>query len=128
MLRASGLDHLVLRVGDTRRSVAWYHDRLGLEPERFDEWERGEAPFASVRIDETTVVDLLESPPDGTNVDHVCLVVEGADLGAVARSDDFEVVEGPDVRWGAQGWGTSVYVRDPDGHLVELRSYEQAGR
>jgi catechol 2,3-dioxygenase-like lactoylglutathione lyase family enzyme len=127
MLSVSGLDHVVLRVADTRRSVAWYAERLGLGVERLDEWERGEAPFVSVRLDGTTLIDLLESVPTGTNVDHLCIVVTGVDLAALAASDEFEVVEGPASRWGAQGWGTSVYVTDPDGHVLELRSYDQPG-
>ena len=123
-VRAVGLDHVVLCVADTRRSVAWYRDRLGLEVLRFDEWERGEVFFVSVRIDEATIFDLLESPPTGTNVDHVCVVVEaGTDLTAVAASGAFDVVDGPDERWGARGMGTSLYVKDPDGHTVELRTY-----
>jgi len=33
------------------------------------------------------------------------------------------VVDGPDTRWGAQGDATSLYVKDPDGNVVELRYY-----
>lgn len=122
-VQVRGLDHVVLRVADTRRSVAWYRDELGLEVLRLDEWERGEVLFVSVRVDGATIIDLLEQAPDGTNVDHVCLVVDDVDLAAVAASGRFEVVDGPGVRWGARGDGTSLYVRDPDGHLVELRTY-----
>jgi len=57
------------------------------------------------------------------NVDHVCLVVSPVDLGAVASSGRFDVVEGPAPRWGARGMATSRYVRDPDGNVVELRHY-----
>lgn len=119
-----GFDHLVLRVRDARASAAWYHERLGLEVLRLAEWERGEVIFVSVRIDKTTIIDLVEPGPDGANVDHLCVVVEpGTDLAAVAAAGAFEVVDGPAVRWGAQGNGTSLYVLDPDGHTVELRSY-----
>lgn len=121
-VRVTGLDHIVLRVADARRSLTWYRD-LGLEPLRVQEWESGEAPFPSVRIDATTIVDLVEAPRTGQNMDHVCLVVDPVDLGELARSGRFEVVEGPARRWGAQGWATSLYVRDPDGNTVELRHY-----
>jgi catechol 2,3-dioxygenase-like lactoylglutathione lyase family enzyme len=123
MVKVAGLDHVVLYVADIRRSVAWYTDRLGLATERFDEWTRGEAPFVSVRIDAATVIDLLEAPRTGTNVDHLCIVLADTDLAEVVDSGSFEVVEGPVERWGAQGWGTSVYVTDPDGHVLELRIY-----
>jgi catechol 2,3-dioxygenase-like lactoylglutathione lyase family enzyme len=119
----TGLDHLVFNVADTERSLAFYVGELGLAPVRVDEWRRGEVFFASVRVDAATIIDLLEVAPDGRNVDHVCLVVEPQDLQALADSGRFEVVDGPDVRFGAQGDGTSLYVRDPDGNVVELRHY-----
>jgi catechol 2,3-dioxygenase-like lactoylglutathione lyase family enzyme len=124
MVEVIGFDHVVFKVADTRRAVAWYHDRLGLEVLRLDEWERGEVLFVSVRIDATTIIDLLEVAPSGSNVDHVCVVVApGTDLAAVAASGAFDVLDGPAVRWGAQGDGTSLYVRDPDGNVIELRAY-----
>jgi catechol 2,3-dioxygenase-like lactoylglutathione lyase family enzyme len=118
-----GLDHIVLRVADARRSLAWYGDRLGLEPLRVGEWEAGDVPFPSVRVDPTTIIDLVEGPRTGVNLDHVCLVVEPVDLAVLAASPDLDVVEGPVPRWGAQGMATSLYIRDPDGNTVELRHY-----
>jgi extradiol dioxygenase family protein len=44
-------------------------------------------------------------------------------LEAVRASGRFEVVDGPAVRFGARGNGTSLYVRDPDRNTVELRHY-----
>jgi catechol 2,3-dioxygenase-like lactoylglutathione lyase family enzyme len=123
MLRVTGLDHLVLNVTDTRRSLAWWTDLLGAEPLRVAEWEAGDVLFASVRLDPSTIIDLLETDRSGTNVDHVCVTVEGADLADVARSGLFDVVGGPASLFGARGTGTGLYVRDPDGNTVELRTY-----
>ena len=118
-----GLDHVVLNVADVERSLAFYCDELGLAPERVEEWRRGEAPFPSVRVDNDTIIDLLAAPRTGENANHVCLVVEPVDLEAVKASGRFEVVDGPGIRFGARGNGTSLYVRDPDGNTVELRHY-----
>lgn len=123
MLRVQALDHIVLVVEDVERSLAWYRDTLGLEPLRLDQWRAGAAPFPSVRVDEGTILDILAGDRSGTNVDHLCLVLEPTDLGALAASGSFDVVEGPVSRWGARGEGTSLYVRDPDGNIVELRHY-----
>jgi len=121
-VRVLGLDHVVLNVADTRRSIAWYRDELGLEVLRMDEWEAGRVFFPSVRVDATTIIDILEAERTGQNVDHLCLVVAD-DVDELAASGRFDVVDGPDVRWGARGDGRSVYVRDPDGNVVELRNY-----
>lgn len=123
-LRATGIDHVVLNVTDMESSVAWYRDRLGLEVLRLDAWRRGEVPFVSLRLTPTTLIDLLEAAPDGTNVDHIALTVD-ADLDAVVASGDFDVEFGPMELYGAQGMGQGVYVRDPDGHRVELRTYPE---
>ena len=118
-----GLDHIVLDVADVERSLAWYTDLLGLEPERVEEWRAGTAPFPSVRIDDACIVDLFQVAPTGENLNHFCLVVDGGDVEAIAADPRFDVVDGPARRWGARGDGLSVYVRDPDGNTVELRSY-----
>ena len=90
---------------------------------RVDEWRRGDAPFPSVRISGDTIIDLIRGQhPDG-RLDHFCLVVDQVDLAALATSGRFDVVEGPAMRYGARGLGTSLYVRDPDGAIVELRHY-----
>jgi catechol 2,3-dioxygenase-like lactoylglutathione lyase family enzyme len=121
-MNVHGVDHIVVNVADVERSLTWYTDRLGLAAERADEWRAGTAPFPSVRVNEHTVVDLFHVERTGENVNHFCLVVDRADIDA-ALDGRFEVVDGPGRRWGARGDGWSVYVRDPDGNTIELRSY-----
>lgn len=128
-VRVTGLDHVVLRVPDVERSLAFYQGVLGLAGERVEEWRRGEALFPSVRVSEDVIIDLLAAPtrqPElagAENVDHICLVVEPLDWNAVVAEGTFEVVDGPATRFGAHGDGQSLYVRDPDGNVVELRYY-----
>jgi catechol 2,3-dioxygenase-like lactoylglutathione lyase family enzyme len=117
-------DHIVLNVSDVERSLVWYVDVLGLEPERVDEWRTGTAPFPSVRVTPHCVIDLFSAPATGTNLNHFCLVVDRTDVEAAVHDERFHVVDGPGPRWGARGEGWSVYVTDPDGNVVELRSYE----
>ena len=122
-VHVAGLDHIVLNVADVERALAFYCDELGLEGLRVDEWRRGEVLFPSARVDATTLIDFLGIERTGENAKHFALVVEGTDLAAVASSGRFVVVDGPDQRFGARGNGTALYVRDPDGNTVELRSY-----
>ena len=119
----TALDHIVLKCADVEVTLAWYLDALGLQPVRVDEWRRGEAPFPSVRVSGDTIIDLIGgTEPDG-RLDHLCMVIEPIDLAELATSATFDVVEGPGPRYGARGNGTSLYVRDPDGTVVELRHY-----
>ncbi len=118
-----GLDHVVLNVADVERSLRFYLDELGLTPVRVDEWRAGEVFFPSVRVDAGTIIDLLPLPREGENVNHYCLVVAPIDFDAVVASGRYEVVDGPDIRFGARGDGTSLYIKDPDGNTIELRYY-----
>ena len=122
-VKVETVDHIVVNCTDVEKSLAWYCDALGLEPERVDAWRAGDTFFPSVRINAHTIIDLFPTARDGENVNHFCLVIEPTDLDALVASGDFDVVEGPVTRWGARGDATSVYVRDPDGNMVELRHY-----
>jgi catechol 2,3-dioxygenase-like lactoylglutathione lyase family enzyme len=121
-MRVTALDHLVLRVADMERSVAFY-ESLGLATVRLDEWRRGEAPFVSMRIDDHTIIDLQVGQITGVNVDHLALVVEDVDLAELVASGRFGEVHTPRQLFGARGVGEGIYVKDPDGHTVELRTY-----
>jgi len=127
MMRVTGFDHLVLNVADIERSLAFYTGPLGLQPVRLDEWRAGEVPFPSVRVSPTVIIDLVRAPEGddgrGSNVDHICLVVEPLDWQQVIDSREFTVLDGPGSRFGAQGTAQSLYVSDPDGNTVELRWY-----
>ena len=128
-VRVTGFDHIVLRVADVERSLAFYCDELGLAPERVDEWRRGEVLFPSVRIDTATVIDLFgvagngQTPAPGApgNLDHFCLVIEPTDIDALAVR--FPGSRRADGLFGARGFASSVYLQDPDGNTIELRSY-----
>jgi catechol 2,3-dioxygenase-like lactoylglutathione lyase family enzyme len=122
-MQVRGVDHIVLVSPDVERLVAWYRDELGLAPERLEAWRRQEVPFVSLRVSDTFLIDLLAGERTGENLNHVALTVEGVDVDALASSGRFEVAMGPADLFGAQGTGRGVYVRDPDGNLVELRTY-----
>jgi catechol 2,3-dioxygenase-like lactoylglutathione lyase family enzyme len=122
-MRVTGFDHVVVLCRDVEASLAFYTGVLGMESIDADEWRTGQAFFPSVRISESTIIDLLEGTPDGRNIDHFCLLIEPTDLHELAQHPDLPVVEGPIQRGGARGQGWSLYVNDPDGHLIELKQY-----
>lgn len=121
-IRPVAIDHIVLVVADAQASLDWYIDVIGCNPERVDEWRGGEAPFPSVRVSDTAVIDLVEGARTGQNVDHFAIVVDPTvDLDEAAGR--IEGASGPRDLWGARGYGRAWYVRDPDGNGVELKQY-----
>ena len=120
------LDHIALRVQDVEASLSFYADILGLPTERVELWRDNQVPFPSVRLHPATLIDLMEGVSAGSDLNHYCLVIEATDMVALkARFEGIGVTvqDGPATRWGAHGEGTSLYVLDPDGHVVELRHY-----
>jgi len=122
-MRVIGLDHVVMICRDIEASLDFYGGVLGLDALDVDEWRNGDARFPSVRVNQQTIIDLLPGEPDGRNTDHICLVIEPTDLHELAERKDLNVVKGPVQRGGAYGMGWSIYVIDPDGHLIELKQY-----
>ena len=123
-IKVYGIDHVVINVADTERAMSWYRDRLGFQPERYEEWKSGEAPFLSMRVNDTTVIDLLETERTGENVDHISFYIEGP-FTEVLGYDDVELVREFDSVYGALGWGPAVYIRDLDSNVIELKQYTQ---
>jgi glyoxylase I family protein len=121
-MRISGIDHVVIRVADLDRSIGFYCDVLGCTLD----WRRNEIGLAHLRVG-TAFIDLLVGDPlpkDAVrNMDHLCLTVPGFDVEEVRQHlQDNGVAVGPAAeRYGASGWGLSLYVSDPDGNGLELR-------
>ena len=116
------LDHVVLRVRDMARAIAFYGDVLGAREER--------------RIDSIGLVQLragnslidLVPLPEGSatgeaNMEHFALTIEPFDPQALANHLAAHGLEAGEVarRYGAQGYGPSLYLDDPDGNVVELK-------
>jgi catechol 2,3-dioxygenase-like lactoylglutathione lyase family enzyme len=130
-IRIVEMDHIVLNVADIERSIAFYTGTLGLAGERLEEFRAGKVGFPSVRINDRTLIDLMQGgPPAGDhtarNLNHFCLVGEAIEPGALAedlKREGVTVVQGPVTRWGARGQATSIYILDPDANEIEIRSY-----
>ena len=123
-----GIDHIVLRVRQLTRSLAFYCDLLGCTVER-QEPDLGltQLRAGSSLIDLVTLDGPLgagEPPGGGRNLEHFCLTVAPFDESAliawlVARG---VAVREPASRYGAEGEGRSFYIEDPDGNHVELKA------
>ncbi|MCA1646059.1 MAG: VOC family protein [Chloroflexi bacterium] len=127
------LDHIVLNVADVERSLAFYQNVLDLAAERVEAWRRHEVGFPSLRINASTLIDLVQAPQaesEGrSNLAHFCLVTDSSSLDEAMRmlaEAGTEIETGPVVRSGARGNALSIYFRDPDQNLIELRTYAAA--
>jgi len=125
-----GLDHVVLRVSDLARSLRFYVEMLGCSEERRSDalglvQLRAGANLIDL-IDVSSPLGKLGGPAAGAqarNVDHIALQLAHFDAVRIAEHLAAFGVEPGDVapRYGALGMGPSMYVRDPDGNVVELK-------
>lgn len=136
MLKILALDHVVLRVNDSQRSLAFYCDLLGCKLERRVE----EAGLIQLRAG-SALIDLVPldgplgraggAPPakEGRNMDHLCLRVEPFDEAAIRAHLDGAGIDAGETarRYGAEGFGPSIYIEDPDGNVIELKGPAERG-
>ena len=117
------LDHVVLRCHDQARMLDFYVRILGLIEERRLE-AIGLIQLRAGRSLVDLVPDADGAPREHPNLDHVCLAIATPDLDAVVRylvTAGVEIIGEPMVRYGARGYGLSIYCRDPEGNVIELK-------
>lgn len=122
-LTVAELDHVVLRCRHQDRMLDFYTRVLGLKEER----RIAQIGLIQLRAG-TSMIDLVPAAEPrietGTNVDHFCLGIETQDLRSAMnylRTNSVEILGEPAMRYGARGMGNSIYVRDPEGNVIELK-------
>lgn len=125
-----GLDHLVLRIVDEARMLAFYREVLGAHEER----RLGEFGLIQLRAGSALIDFVTSDGPlgraggaapgaTGRNVDHFCLRIEPFDETALRAhlARHGVAVDEIATRYGADGYGPSIYLCDPEGNTVELK-------
>ncbi|MEE8273892.1 MAG: VOC family protein [Alphaproteobacteria bacterium] len=129
-IKVLGIDHVVLRVADVERALAFYCDVLGCREERrvadigLIQLRAGAALIDLVGVDSELGRAGGAAPgAEGRNVDHVALRIEVFDEAALRTHLEAHGVAAGEVkrRYGAEGDGPSLYIEDPDGNTVELK-------
>ena len=130
-MEIAAIDHIVLRTSKPQEMLDFYCDVLGCVVERETPAELGliQLRAGNALIDLVTLDGELgrkgggPPKPDGNNLDHFCLRLEPvseAEVEAWLRAHGIDA--GPfEERYGADGFGKSVYIEDPEGNTVELR-------
>lgn len=130
MIPIKAIDHVVIRARDVAGMVAFYRDVLGCPLELAQE----DIGLWQLRAG-AGLIDLVDvdgklgreggAPPgaDAHNMDHLCLQVEPWDPDAILAHlrENGVQAEPPGRRYGAEGYGPSIYLWDPEGNRVELK-------
>lgn len=125
-----GLDHVVLRVSDKAGMERFYCGVLGCHVDR----RRDDLGLLQLRAGRSQI-DLVDiagelgrrggsaAGAEGRNMDHFCIRIEPFDADAIHAWLDAHGVphEPTKPRYGADGYGFSIYIRDPAGNEVELK-------
>jgi len=134
------IDHVVLWVDCPRGALDFYVNIVGLQPVRQREFEEGTAAFPSVRLNNLTILDLMNrdmlpgvqeftggGDVGGLPVNHICLSMDAENYSALRTrliSQGVEFTSGGERAFGAQGLAErSEYFRDPYGNVIEIRYY-----
>ena len=132
MIKPTALDHIVLRTDRYQELIDFYCDVLGCSVERtlsdsfgLTQLRAGSALIVIVDVD-GELGKQGGSPPGetGRNLDHFCLQIERFDEQALQdylRTCGVEVGDFEE-RYGAQGMGRSLYLKDLSGNTVDLRA------
>jgi glyoxylase I family protein len=132
MIEVTGLDHIVLRTSHMEEMLHFYGTVLGCPVERELSPEFG---LVQLRAG-TALIDLVAvdselgrkggGPPTAAenNMDHFCLQISAQPEQEISRYLASHGIEAGafERRYGAQGFGNSVYLLDPEGNTVELRN------
>jgi catechol-2,3-dioxygenase len=130
MLQILGIDHIVLRTTQLDEMLQFYCDVLGCSVER----SLAEIGLIQLRAG-MSLIDLVPvdselgrlggKPPsqDGRNLEHFCLSLKAIDEAQLSQYLSEHQIEHEALveRYGAVGFSKSVYVKDPEGNVVELK-------
>jgi len=128
-MNITGFDHLVLTVRSIARTCEFYEQAMGAQVITFGAG-RTALQLGDHKINLHEAGNEFEpkarTPTPGSG--DICLIT-GAPLTEVEqhlRAKGITIEEGPVARTGARGPILSIYVRDPDGNLIEIASYGEA--
>lgn len=123
MFSVKAIDHIVLNTNKLPQMLHFYCEVLQCNIER----ELAEIRLTQLRAG-SSLIDIMEVDheidPDKKNLDHFCLRIEPFNLPELKQyltDNNISILREGD-RYGAQGTGWSIYIKDPEGNEVELKA------
>jgi catechol 2,3-dioxygenase-like lactoylglutathione lyase family enzyme len=129
-MQLEGIDHVALGVRDIERSAKWYIDVLGFERLHEDMWN-GVPTFIGKG---NTGIALFPARPDAQSIPSTHPNIRMLHLAFRANRENFlaaqRELEKRRIKFEFQDHeiAHSIYFRDPDGHQLEITTYELEGR
>lgn len=130
------LDHLVLRVRNLALMEDFYTQVLGMVVERrlddlgLVQLRAGDSLLDLVPVDKP--LGAQGGPPPGEggrNVDHFCWRLDSFEPEQIYAHLRAHGISADSVqrRYGAEGFGPSIYLKDPEGNVLELKGPAESG-
>ncbi|MGI6004665.1 MAG: VOC family protein [Christensenellales bacterium] len=122
MIELKGFDHIVLTVSDVKRSFDFYTQVLGMQAQGNSLFFGKQCIHIHAKPGE--FLPSAKRPQPGSA--DLCFAA-GGNINEIVEHlmrCRVKVEEGPVLRTGARGNMTSIYLRDPDGNLIEISVYE----
>jgi catechol 2,3-dioxygenase-like lactoylglutathione lyase family enzyme len=125
-MKLDRLDHLVLTVRDIEATCAFYERVLGMSRQSFAKG-RVALHFGDQKINlhpHPSPIDPKAAVPEPGSAD-LCFITDTPidEICSHLRAQGIEIEVGPKTTEGALGPMTSIYLRDPDGNLIEIANY-----
>jgi catechol 2,3-dioxygenase-like lactoylglutathione lyase family enzyme len=126
-IKIKRLDHFVLTVANIEQTCQFYVRVLGMDAIEFGSDRRkalrfGEQKINLHQVDRTFEPKALKPTPGSADF---CFITETPLIKFISHLHNcqVEIIEGIVQRTGAMGAIESIYIRDPDGNLIEISNY-----
>ncbi|WP_102867976.1 VOC family protein [Pseudovibrio exalbescens] len=121
-MRVISLDHIVLTVQDLDRACAFYRDVLGLEEVVFGAGRKGfRFGMQKINLQVATHAANPKASVETPGSADLCVLIDSVEEAIDhLTAASVKIEEGPVYRTGARSPLLSIYIRDPDGNLIEL--------
>lgn len=126
MFEVQHLDHVAIAVRDIDESIEWYTKTLGLEHRPIWEGEpqmlyAGETAIALFNVEGDRIEMSREERAERLTVQHFAFKADRANF---KRAQEEFREQGIEFRFADHGVCHSIYISDPDGHAIEITTYD----